>query len=121
MATLASQKHSGLRFKASSSSRIIFPKTVDVREGTSCRDSGVDCVPKKTECSGYKEFRVVGECRIKKKRKPKPKAETSSFCSWVVRKWCPSLANDKTDQDCDSDDEEVFLDGDVCQPYLFRY
>merc|ERR1719341_1122374 len=28
------------------------------REGSSCRDEGVDCVPRKTECSGFKEFRL---------------------------------------------------------------
>ena len=33
-----------------------------VREGSSCRDEGVDCVPRKTGCSGFKEFRVVGKC-----------------------------------------------------------
>ena len=33
-----------------------------VREGTGCRDEGVDCIRRKTECSGFKEFRVVGKC-----------------------------------------------------------
>ena len=38
-------------------------ENMNFREGTACRDEGVDCVPRKTECSGYKEFRVVGNCK----------------------------------------------------------
>ena len=37
-----------------------------IREGTACRDEGVDCIPRETECSGYKEFRVVGKCKTDK-------------------------------------------------------
>ena len=64
----------------------------DFWEGSSCRDEGVDCVPRKTECAGFKDFRVVfpenfGQC------------DTDNACN--------SVGGDK--------------EGDICRPYLFRY
>ena len=36
---------------------------LNVREGSACLAEGADCVPRKTQCTGFKEFRVVGKCK----------------------------------------------------------